>query len=41
MSLPDMSVKENDGRRIEDMMKNEIQVPELCSRFANRIITDI
>lgn len=41
MSLPDMSVKENDGRDIADMMKNEIQVPELCSRFANRIITDI
>ena len=41
MQLPDMAVKENDGRDIAGMMKNGIEAPDLCSRFANRIITDI
>lgn len=41
MRLPDMSVKEAAGCRAQDMMKNEIRVPELCSRFANRVLTGI
>lgn len=41
MQLPDMTVAEAAAGNAQDLMKNEIQIPELCSRFTNRVLTDI
>ena len=41
MRMPDMSVKEAAGGDVHEMMRNEIEIPELCSRFTNRVLKNI
>ncbi|MBO6265990.1 MAG: phenylalanine--tRNA ligase subunit beta, partial [Acidaminococcaceae bacterium] len=41
MRMPDMTVKEAAGGNVNDMMRNEIEIPELCSRFTNRVLKNI
>ena len=41
MHMPDMTVKEAAGGNVNDMMRNEIEIPELCSRFTNRVLKNI
>ncbi|MBO5605631.1 MAG: phenylalanine--tRNA ligase subunit beta, partial [Acidaminococcaceae bacterium] len=41
MHMPDTSVKEAAGGNVNDMMRNEIEIPELCSRFTNRVLKNI
>ena len=41
MRMPDTSVKEAAGGNVNDMMRNEIEIPELCSRFTNRVLKNI
>ena len=41
MRLPDMSVKEAAGGNVHELMRNEIRIPELCSRFTNRVLKNI
>ena len=41
MHMPDTSVKEAAVGNVNDMMRNEIEIPELCSRFTNRVLKNI
>ena len=41
MRLPDMSVKEAAGGNGHELMRNEIRIPDLCSRFTNRVLKNI
>ena len=41
MRMPDMSVKEAAAGSVGEMMYNAIEIPELCSRFTSRVLTDI
>ncbi len=41
MHLPDLQVKEAAGGKAADMVQVEIKAPELCSRFAVRVLKNI
>ena len=39
--FPEIKVREDDGRKAEDLIKIEISAPDLCSRFSARVLTDV
>lgn len=41
LNMPAMDVKESAPGNIADLLQNRIEVPELCSRFTNRLLKNI